>query len=76
MNLVAKGVPVRDESERRALLLGSLAAGAATAAAEAERDRGREKLAGGRDRLRLHGRHARATIIEAIHSTASTPWRS
>ncbi len=36
VNLVAKGVALKDEAERRALLLGSLAAGAATAAAAAD----------------------------------------
>jgi nitrite reductase (NADH) large subunit len=36
VNLVAKGVPIRDEAERRALLLGSLAAGSAVASAEAD----------------------------------------
>ncbi len=38
VNLVTRGLPVRDEAERRALLLGSLAAGAATASAEAEEE--------------------------------------
>jgi nitrite reductase (NADH) large subunit len=36
VNLVARAVPVKDEAERRSLLLGSLAVGAATAAAEAD----------------------------------------
>jgi nitrite reductase (NADH) large subunit len=36
VGLVAKGVPIADEAERRALLLGSLAAGAASASLEAD----------------------------------------
>jgi len=36
VNLVARGVTVQDDAERRSLLLGSLAPGAATAAAEAD----------------------------------------
>jgi nitrite reductase (NADH) large subunit len=71
VNLVARGVPVRDEAERRALLLGSLAAGAATAAAEADEFAAVAALADDANVCGCMG-VSKATIVAAIEAGATT----
>jgi len=71
VNLVAKGVPIRDEAERRALLLGSLAAGAATAAAEADEAAAAAALSASDNVCGCMG-VSKGTIVAAIEAGAST----
>jgi len=71
VNLVAKGVPIRDEGERRALLLGSLAAGAATAAAEADETAAAACLDDGDNVCGCMG-VSKGTIVAAIEAGAAT----
>lgn len=71
VNLVAKGVPVRDEAERRALLLGSLAAGAATAAAEADEAAAAAALDASDNVCGCMG-VSKGTIVAAIEAGAAT----
>ena len=71
IGLVAKGVPIADEAERRALLLGSLAAGAATASLEADELAAVSALSDDANVCGCMG-VAKGTIVRAIESGAAT----
>ena len=71
VGLVAKGVAIADEAERRALLLGSLAAGAASASLEADELAAVAALADDANVCGCMG-VAKGTIVRAIEDGASS----
>jgi nitrite reductase (NADH) large subunit len=71
ISLIGRGIPIHDEAERRALLLGSLAAGAASASVEAEELAAVAALADDANVCGCMG-VAKGAIVAAIESGADT----